>query len=391
MLISLHKNATTTPATRLALQQSTGTNRELAEQYAIGLGTVRKWRARDSVHDASHTPDRLQTTLNAGQEELVIYLRTQLLLPLDDLLAVVREFIEPAMSRSALARLLRRRGHSRLPVPPKPHTATQPFKAYEPGFVHVDVKYLPQMHDEDKRRYVFVAIDRATRWVFIAIKSHKTAAAARAFLAGLRKAAPFKISTILTDNGKEFTDRLFGSRSKPESGEHEFDRLCQALGIEHRLTKPRHPQTNGMVERFNGRLSQVLRSHHFNGAEDLEKTLHRYVWLYNQHLPQKALGHETPLQALKTWRMKMPELFVKSVRNHPGPDTYTWDSDFIAAQGVSGQSRRAWKNYAKFKENEEMFLLYHADNMFEMLPKRWFISDAQIAEFRGCASRAGEA
>ena len=252
---------------------------------------------------------------------MVIYLRTQLLLPLDDLLAVVREFIEPAMSRSALARLLRRRGHSRLPVPPKPHTATQPFKAYEPGFVHVDVKYLPQMHDEDKRRYVFVAIDRATRWVFIAIKSHKTAAAARAFLAGLRKAAPFKISTILTDNGKEFTDRLFGSRSKPESGEHEFDRLCQALGIEHRLTKPRHPQTNGMVERFNGRLSQVLRSHHFNGAEDLEKTLHRYVWLYNQHLPQKALGHETPLQALKTWRMKMPELFVKSVRNHPGPDT----------------------------------------------------------------------
>ncbi len=42
-----------------------------------------------------------------------------------------------------------------------------------------DVKYLPQMQDEDKRRYVFVAIDRATRWVFIAIKQHKTAAAAR--------------------------------------------------------------------------------------------------------------------------------------------------------------------------------------------------------------------
>ncbi|TXK26216.1 transposase [Ottowia sp. GY511] len=46
-----------------------------------------------------------------------------------------------------------------------------------------------------------------------------------------------------------------------------------------------------MVERFNGRLSQVLRPHHFNGAEDLEKTLHRFVWLYNHHLPQKALGH----------------------------------------------------------------------------------------------------
>ena len=322
MLISLHKNATTTPATRLALQQATGTDRELAQQYGIGIGTVRKWRSRSTVHDASHTAHRLQTTLNAGQEELVIYLRSQLRLPLDDLLAVVREFIEPAMSRSALDRLLRRRGYSRLPVQPKPESEHKPFKAYEPGYVHVDVKYLPQMQDEDKRRYVFVAIDRATRWVFIDIKQHKTAASAKAFLAAVRKAAAFRIHTILTDNGKEFTDRLFGSRTRQPTGEHEFDQLCQALGIEHRLTKPRTPKTNGMVERFNGRLSQVLRSHHFNSAEDLEKTLHRFVWLYNHHLPQKALGHEAPVQALKKWKMKAPDLFVKNVRNHPGPDIY---------------------------------------------------------------------
>ncbi|WP_260674359.1 IS481 family transposase [Comamonas aquatica] len=321
MLIALHKNATTTPATRRALQQASSTDRELAQQYGIGLDTVRKWRHRTTVHDASHTPHRLQTTLNAAQEELVVYLRTQLLMPLDDLLAVVREFIEPAMSRSALDRLLRRRGHSRLPVPAKPDAEHKPFKAYEPGYVHVDVKYLPQMHDEDKRRYVFVAIDRATRWVFIAIKQYKTAASAKAFLAAVRKAAPFQIRTILTDNGKEFTDRLFGSRSRQSTGEHEFDQLCQSLGIEHRLTKPKTPQTNGMIERFNGRLSQVLRSHHFNSAEDLGKTLHRFVWLYNHHLPQKALGHEAPVQALKKWKMKAPDLFVKNVRNHPGPDT----------------------------------------------------------------------
>lgn len=296
------------------------TDKKLAQQYGIGVGTVRKWRHRATVHDASHTPHRLQTTLNAAQEELVIYLRTQLLLPLDDLLAVVREFIEPSMSRSALDRLLRRQGHSRLPVPPKPEGERKTFKAYEPGYVHMDVKYLPQMQDEGKRRYVFVAIDRATRWVFIAIKPHKTAASAKAFLAAACKAAPFKIRTILTDNGKEFIDRLFGSRSRQPTGEHEFDQLCQALGVEHRLTKPRTPQTNGMVERFNGRLSQVLRSHHFNSAEDLEKTLHRFVWLYNHHLTQKALGHVAPGQALKDWKMKVPDLFHKNVRNHPEPD-----------------------------------------------------------------------
>lgn len=145
--------------------------------------------------------------------------------------------------------------------------------------------------------------------MFIAIKSKKTVAAARSFLNALHKAAPFKIKTLLTDNGREFTDRAFGRREKDASGEHEFDALCQALGIEHRLTKPRHPQTNGMVERFNGRLAQVLKSHRY-----------RFVWLYNERLPQRALDLNTPIQALKKWQATHPDLFAKRVVNHPGPD-----------------------------------------------------------------------
>lgn len=93
----------------------------------------------------------------------------------------------------------------------------------------------------------------------------------------MAKAAPFRIQTLLTDNGKEFTDRLFGQRARVATGQHESDALCQALGIEHRLTRPRSPQTYGMVERFNGRREQVLRTHHFNSREELEQTLHRYV------------------------------------------------------------------------------------------------------------------
>lgn len=321
MLISLHKNATTTPAIRLAIQQATGSDYELARQFGLSRDTIRKWRARESVADASHTPHRLQSTLNAAQEELVVYLRTQLRLPLDDLLALVREFVEPAMSRSALDRLLRRRGHSRLPAPALPERSHEPFKAYEPGYVHVDVKYLPQLADDTGRCYVFVAIDRATRWVFIAIKNTRTAAAARSFLNALAKAAPFKIRTVLSDNGTEFTDRLFGSRAKLPSGQHEFDRLCQALHIEHRLTRVRRPQTNGMVERFNGRIEDVLQSHHFRSGEDLETTLHRYVLLYNQQLPQSALGSKTPLQTMKDWHNLKPELFKKQPYHLPGRDS----------------------------------------------------------------------
>jgi transposase-like protein len=56
------------------------------------------------------------------------------------------------------------------------------------------------MADETSRRYLFVAIDRATRWVFIRIYKSKTAANARRFLRDLDRACPMHIRTILTDN-----------------------------------------------------------------------------------------------------------------------------------------------------------------------------------------------
>ena len=267
----------------------------------------------------------------------MVELRKTLQLPLDDLLVVVREFIHPKVSRSGLSRCLQRHGVGRLkelqPAAGKP--AHKPFKAYEPGFLHVDVKYLPQMPDEEHRRYLFVAIERATRWVFVQLQSHKTAAAAQAFLKAVHQACPIRITKLLTENepqakfqrsynGKEFTDRLFGARDRQASAAHEFDQLCQALGIEHRLTKPRTPQTNGMVERFNGRISDILlKTHHFQSGEDLRATSHRYVALYHHQLPQAALGGKTPLQAMKEWFKSNPELFHRRPYDRPGCDSYT--------------------------------------------------------------------
>ena len=63
------------------------------------------------------------------------------------------------------------------------------------------MKYLPQMADQTSRRYLFVAIERATRWVFIAIYPNRIAANARRFLRDLERACPIRIRTILTDNG----------------------------------------------------------------------------------------------------------------------------------------------------------------------------------------------
>ena len=87
---------------------------------------------------------------------------------------------------------------------------------------------------------------------------------------------------LLTDNKKAFTVRLFGLRKRAATGQHEFNQLCADLGIEHRLTPPMRPQTNGMVERLNSRIEDVLQSHRFQSGGGLEQTIMRYVTLYNQ-------------------------------------------------------------------------------------------------------------
>jgi hypothetical protein len=163
MLIQLHSQATTTPKVRAEMQASDEPAWVLAERYGITQQTVWKWRKRDSVHpshgslvnhcravDRSHTAHRLQTTLTPAQEAVAVSLRRTLLVSLDDLLAVVREFLNPNVSRSGLDRCLRRHGVGNLrdlkakDARPKPSG----FKAYEPGYIHIDVKYLPHLLGE---------------------------------------------------------------------------------------------------------------------------------------------------------------------------------------------------------------------------------------------------
>ena len=123
------------------------------------------------------------------------------------------------------------------------------------------------------------------------------------------------------DNGKELTDRLFGLRKHAPTGKHEFDTLCNELGIDHRSTPLQSPQTNGMVERFAERIEDVLQSHHFRSGEDLNATMHRYIVLYNQQLSQSLLQSRTPLQAMNDWHKLKPELFKENPYYLTGGDT----------------------------------------------------------------------
>ena len=320
----VHPVARTTPRTRAEMRSSNDSNAELAKRYNISIATARKWKGRDDAQDRSHRPHTLATTLSAGQEMLVVELRRMLLLPLDDLLAVTREFINPEVSRSGLDRCLRRHEVSNLkslqPVIEGEIKPPKTFKDYAPGFLHVDIKYLPQMPDETHRRYLFVAIDRATRWVYMRSYRDQTEVSSVDFLRRLRGVAPMKIKNILTDNGSQFTDR-FTSKTRTPTGQHVFDFTCVSLGIEHRLCPPRHPQTNGMVERFNGRISDLIKQTRFASAAELDATLTQYLQTYNHHIPQRALNHQSPIQALKRWQIERPELFVKRVYKQAGLDS----------------------------------------------------------------------
>jgi transposase InsO family protein len=132
------------------------------------------------------------------------------------------------------------------------------------------------------------------------------------FLRRLKLASPIKIVKILTDNGSQFTDRFTSNA---------FDIACASIAVEHRLSPPRHPQTNGMVEPVNGRISALLQQTRFANAAELATTSQHYLKLYNHHIPQRAIGSKTPIHSLKEWQRLKPDLFVKRVYHQAGLDT----------------------------------------------------------------------
>lgn len=117
----------------------------MAATYHLSRLTVAKWRQRKGTEDGSHRPNTLHANLSPAQEAVVLALRESLLLPLDDLLAVTHEFINPDVSRSGLSRCLRRHRvprlkELRLDQQEADRSKHKPFQDYEPGFIHFDLK-----------------------------------------------------------------------------------------------------------------------------------------------------------------------------------------------------------------------------------------------------------
>jgi transposase InsO family protein len=252
----LHGSATTTEAVRRAIQVGQESVRALARRYGISPTTVQKWRKRASLRDAPMGPKQVRSTvLTLEEEAVVVAFRRHTLLPLDDCLYALQPTI-PHLTRSSLHRCLQRHSISRLPEVTGDKPAKKKFKAYPIGYFHIDIA---EVHTEEGRLYLFVAIDRTSKFAFAQLHEKATRRVAGDFLRALIAAVPYKIHTVLTDNGTHFTTPGNISSAAPlikeamERGEifraHSFELACAQNAIDHRLTKPRHPWTTDVIDK----------------------------------------------------------------------------------------------------------------------------------------------
>jgi transposase len=283
-MLSIHPNARATPAVRAEIARSTERTGILAQRYGVSTETIRKWRRRgpEDCLDHSAKPHKLPWKASEEERAVVCALRRATGFPLDDLTFVVRHFL-PHLDRDNVYRILRAEGLSRLPPAERPEKKIGTFKDHELGFVHMDIKHLPKLRTADgecRKRFLFVAIDRRSRWVHLAIKDDETEASAVAFLEEALRAFPFRVTHLLTDRGSCFT----------ADG---FEKACRERHVEHRKTKPYTPRTNGMVERFNGRVQREVLGITIDSHRDLERLLKGFNQAYNARR-QRVLEGRSP-------------------------------------------------------------------------------------------------
>ena len=315
----LHGSATTTEAVRRAIQGSQESLRALARRYGINQKTVRKWRQRSSVSDLKTGPKKPgSTVLSFDQEAIIVAFRRHTLLPLDDCLYALQATI-PELRRSSLHRCLERHGISRLPEVEGNKPAKEKFHSYPIGFFHLDIA---ELRSAEGKLYLLVAIDRTSKFAFVQLLERADMASASSFLEALIKAVPYRIHIVLTDNGIQFAD-LPKNRTGPTARfrGHPFDRVCRSHGIEHRLTKPNHPWTNGQVERMNRTIKDATVSrYHYENHEQMRTHLHDFIVAYNFARRLKTLKGLTPYEFLCKIFLVEPDRFrLDPIHQMPGP------------------------------------------------------------------------
>ncbi len=287
------------------------TVKQLAQHFNVSLQTIRKWRRAESPLDRSSIPKTINYALSEEEKALAISLRSATWFSLDEVWEMLMEK-NSSISRSSISRCFKRAGINK--VPQEHREKCKKFKEYAPGYLHMDVTYLPKFNG--RKSYLYVAIDRATRAMFYWIYNSKTADDTVDFMDKVINFYPFKITHILTDNGGEFTNRLYRSmKGNKATLAPKMDVECALHNIDHRLTEPASPKTNGMVERVNKTIKDnTILKKNYTTRNQMNEDLFQFMCNYNLYRRhgslRKELNVKTPLQAIYKWYDLEPDIFI---------------------------------------------------------------------------------
>ena len=315
-----HGSATTTHAVRAAIQRSQASLATLSRDLGINPKTVAKWRKRQTVEDLKTGPREPRSTiLTEAEEATIVAFRRHTLLPLDDCLYALQPSI-PHLTRSALHRCLQRHGISRLPDVEGDKPKRQKFKRYPIGFFHIDIA---EVQTAEGKLFLFVGIDRTSKFAVTQLVDKADRKTAWEFLQHMLEAVPYQVHTILTDNGIQFAEQP-RNRNTVYSRPMRFDMICEANGIEHRLTKPNHPWTNGQVERMNRTIKDAtVKRFHYDDHDQLRTHLSDFMAAYNFARRLKTLGGLTPYEYIcKIWTSEPDRFILNPIHQMPGLNTY---------------------------------------------------------------------
>jgi hypothetical protein len=302
-----HANAKTTVRIRKEIQESKESIAQLAERYSLNPKTVAKWRRASDCVDGRSGSKAPKSALSTQEQHIVCEFRRITKFSLDDVFIALKDKI-PALTRSNLHRCLVRHNLNKLPKDEEKIKEKQQFKEYEVGFVHVDITQL--LLEGGVKLYLFVGICRVSKYAYIELHENMETKTACAFLENLVANCDFTIHRILTDNGAQFTYELLAEHLKPKDKIHPFDALCAKYNINHKLTKFKHPWTNGQVEIFNKTIKNAtVKQYHYETIDQLKQHLMAYLLVHNYQKKLKSLKFQTPLNFLLLLYENKPHLF----------------------------------------------------------------------------------
>ncbi len=207
--------------------------------------------------------------------------------------------------------------------------AKRKFKTYPIGYFHIDIA---EVRTAEGKRYLFVAIDRTSKFAFVELHEKSMTRIAADFLIAVIKAVPYKIHTVLTDNGIHFTDpggetwtpveiKQMLAQGRPFRA-HAFEFACARNDIDYRLTKPKHPWTNGQVERMNRTIKDAtVKRYFYETHAELRAHLADFVTAYNFARRLKTLKGLTPYEFIcKLWTKEPDRFKLNPLHQMPGPN-----------------------------------------------------------------------